>query len=412
MVERRLDPTGNRLGGLRIFTVLLVGSLFSVGPRAFAGDQVPLPDEPAVQSDADALQQDLALIARAQGWSDPEAATYFASERALGEVAARIAAERPLLFVGSELSRSPGGSPKLYVKGDADELVKAIVRESGFPITIVDGQPYSFSELEERKRRVHDAALEAGFEQVVTGFDFTRRGLITITVAPPAGTHETPESILAILPHDLRSEVEVAITEDSLFSPDGAFGGMWFGDAQAVPPEQCTSGWTVRKLNSILRGVTTAGHCAGIDHIIHPGHGQHSAALQSQHEGQWGDVEWYTTPEFENDDFYADAITVRDVTAVEPRAAISLNEFICVYGQASNDRDCSLYVTDVSNACGPVLDRLVTMSGDTSSIGDSGGGWSLATTAYGGHYGPCLGLDSFTVADLFDEAIGVWVPTS
>ena len=41
--------------------------------------------------------------------------------------------------------------------------------------------------------------------------------------------------------------------------------------------------------------------------------------------------------------------------------------------------------------------------------GDSGGGWSLGNKAYGGHKGLCFSKSSFSVADLFDEALGVVV---
>jgi hypothetical protein len=52
------------------------------------------------------------------------------------------------------------------------------------------------------------------------------------------------------------------------------------------------------------------------------------------------------------------------------------------------------------------------MNGDTLSGGDSGGGWSFADRAFGGHQGNCDGRDSFTKATHFDEAINIDVATS
>lgn len=43
--------------------------------------------------------------------------------------------------------------------------------------------------------------------------------------------------------------------------------------------------------------------------------------------------------------------------------------------------------------------------------GDSGGGWSYNTTASGIHFGLCDNLSSFSVADLLDEALGLFVRT-
>jgi len=57
-------------------------------------------------------------------------------------------------------------------------------------------------------------------------------------------------------------------------------------------------------------------------------------------------------------------------------------------------------------------DRLVLMNGDVGVPGDSGGGWSFETTAFGSHKGNCLEVpdkEVFSVADLYDEAIGVSV---
>lgn len=106
----------------------------------------------------------------------------------------------------------------------------------------------------------------------------------------------------------------------------------------------CTSGWTVTQTNTSIRGVATAGHCEESDAINHPGHGLHPATWKAAHLGQWGDVGWFTTGQAEADDFYADAATIRDVSAVESAAGIAVNESICGYGRATNDRDCSLSV--------------------------------------------------------------------
>ncbi len=57
-------------------------------------------------------------------------------------------------------------------------------------------------------------------------------------------------------------------------------------------------------------------------------------------------------------------------------------------------------------------DRLVQMTGITSVVGDSGGPWSYGGTAYGSQKGWCGSKDAWSVADLFDEAIGVKVNIS
>ncbi len=245
--------------------------------------------------------------------------------------------------------------------------------------------------------------------EVVTAVNITGAGVIPVSVTRTPGLPATPEAILAAIPADLRSSVKLTIREAPMVVPEGAFGGMTLLDNGFL---ECTSGWTVQRVDSSLRGISGAGHCASVDHVTHssPSH-IHETSWQNQHEGQWGDVEWYTTNQAEADDFFADVGFTRDVAAVEPRAAIAVNEAICVFGKSSNDRDCSLSVRDASIACGG-LDRLVQMDGDTQIGGDSGGGWSLNFTAYGSHFGNCDSRDSFSVADLFDEALNIFVPVN
>lgn len=361
-----------------------------------------------MQTSEEALAHDLGLVAAAHGWTPEEAAAYHSAEQIVGAVAERIADERPNLFVGSMLSEKPDGAPTIFVKGPADDFVLELIDSAGVAIVLADRQPYSFDELEERKLRVHDAIRAQGFDAVVTRASIARGGIIESTATLVAGLPTASDEILRGIPAGLRSSVELILTEEAVVVPEGAFGGMRL---RRDGFNECTSGWTVQVVGSTTRGISGAAHCFYVDEVYHPGHGYHVAYEQAAHEGQWGDVEWYTTAYAEADDFYADASTIRDVSAVEPRASISVNEYICAYGRSSNNRDCLLRVRDVSVASGSV-NRLVQMNGNTQISGDSGGGWSFDNRAYGAHFGNCGSYDCFSVAALFDEALGIFVPTN
>lgn len=239
-------------------------------------------------------------------------------------------------------------------------------------------------------------------------------GVIPAGVTLEAGLPSRAEDILAGLPADLRSSVQLTLHAAPNVVDLAAFGGMWVRDNGV---NRCTSGWSVMRIATGTLGISSAGHCTGIDQVNHPGHGLHALTFQGEHRGQWGDVEWYSSAEPEPDDFYSDAANIRDVAAVEPRANIVVNESICFYGRSSNSRDCSLRVQDVSQACtneGVFNDRLVMMNGRGVAIGgDSGGGFSFGNTAFGSVKGLCapnfLNNLTFSVADLYDEAIGVRV---
>jgi hypothetical protein len=365
------------------------------------------------QSADDAIAEDLRLIAEARGWTLQEATAQMAAADAIGKVAERLARERRNAFVGTALATAPGDPPTLYIKGEADALVRSLIGSAGIKVIVRDHQPYSFDELETRKLRVHEALRSLGFSYVATAVNISGGGVIPAAVTMEPGLPTTPDELLESLPIDLRSFVKLTVRTGPLAMDYQAFGGMW---VRTGTNPVCTSGWSVRRDSDGLTGVTTAGHCVAIDHIVHPGHATHALTFRGQHTGQWGDIEWHSSSELEPDDFYSDAATVRNVISIEPRAAISEGEPICVYGRFTDDRDCSLVVEDVSQACtnnNDFNDRLVMMDGVTSAVGDSGGGWSFGATAYGSVKGICspdhLDREVWSVADLFDEALGVRV---
>ena len=355
------------------------------------------------QDTAEALTADLEAVRESRGWTVTQLAAYERFEAALDAVSAFLSTEYPQAFVGSALADDPTEPPTVYVKGLAPADAHGLATELG--VKLVEDQPYSLDEIDARLAIVHEAMLSAGFESVVVSADIEREGAITVVVTAPSGA--SVDQVLTSIAPEVSQDVTVIVVADPVVEDQGAFGGMQLTDGGAF---ECTSGWTVRKIANGVRGVTGAGHCAGIDGINHPGVGIHAAVQQLLHVGEWGDVGWYTTGQAEADDFYADEFNnIRDVTGVEPRANIAIGEAICFYGRASNNRNCTLEVENPNVFCGIGAQKLAQMNGDVTDPGDSGGGWSFGGTAYGGHKGNCFGESSFSVADLFDEALGVSV---
>jgi streptogrisin C len=387
---------------------LVIGTLLTTGPLA-----APSAGAGASRSRDQQQGRDIGLVAKAKGWTIEEAQAQFKAAEAVGAIAEQIAKQRPDAFVGSALSEKPGRPPTLYVKGSADTLIRQLVASSDIPIVVADNEPFSFEQLEARKRRVH-AALEAmGFQDVVTRVNITGHGRIPAEVAARAGAPNQVAPILASLPVDLQSSVDVSISPQRFGADTTSFGGMMVRKSGV---NDATSGFSVTKITTGYTGVTTAGHAAGEDSLVHPGHNVvHTFVFQSEHRGQWGDIEWHTTNFVEEPKYYAEAGNLIDtVFGLEARANISVGESVCQYGRFSNDRDCSLDVADVSIACtnnNVWNDRLVQMNGVTTIPGDSGGPWTFGGTVFGSQKGHCgsLGRDAWSVADLFDEAIGVRV---
>ena len=187
------------------------------GPDALASSSAQSGEDPessnAVQSHEEALAQDLALVAEARGWTFEEAVAAHKTADVVGRIAEQVAAERPQMFVGTVLARAPGGAPELYIKGPVDQFVRNLVADAEIEVEIVDGQPFSFDELEERKIRVHRALEAQGFRYVSTGFSITGGGQINAAVTTELGLPSDPDEILLGLPSELRASVELTVDD-------------------------------------------------------------------------------------------------------------------------------------------------------------------------------------------------------
>jgi hypothetical protein len=360
-----------------------------------------------LQTEAEALQQDLALIAKANGWTIEQSERQYRNAEVVGDLAEALAASHPESFIGSELPEDPADAPILYVKGKTPMLVAQDAATLG--VRVVDDQPYSFLELEEREFAVHSALYEQGYDQISTGFDLDGGGRIDATVYDAEAS--ASDVTFAALPANLAEDVSLTVATEPMAAAAHAYGGARVRDDGT---NECTSGWTVIHSGGTT-GVTTAGHCAGINEIVEDGVGPIALDFRNQHQGSWGDVEWHSSSHSEPAQFYSEWGTLRETLRLEARANISVNENICVYGRFSNVRNCDLEARDVSMNCtyeGITYGRLVQMNGRAVVLGDSGGGWSLGNKAFGSTWGWCGGLDVFSVADLYDEALGVRVRLS
>jgi streptogrisin C len=393
--------------------ILALGAAFQFPPEGVAREASGGDDEPSaehlVTTSEEALAEDFALVAEERGTSVDEVESQYAEAEALGDVAV-IAAERwPDQFVGSDVSGQDDDGPTLYIAGTPAPELLEIAQANG--VLVAGDQPFSFDELEERKLLVHHALEELGYKYVTTSFDVGKGGWIDAAVGGPP--YMNPREILGALPPEVRDSVGLTASDHTEgWSDQEAYGGMRLRDNGTGV---CTSGWAVVHNNSGNTGITGAGHCSGVNEVNHLGDGIHSLVFRDEHRGQWGDVEWYTSPAGEPPRFYFGAGDVRVVQSVEPRAGLSQNEPVCVFSRNENERDCSLEIDDVSISCtnsGVFNDRLVQMDGTAiTSGGDSGASFFFGTRAFGSNKGTCgsPARQAFSVADLFDEALNVRV---
>ena len=413
----------------------------------------------ALQSEEDAVISDNALVAEANGWTYEQAAAHSRAAEVVGAAAEKIAERYPKQFVGSALSKKPGGTPSLYIKGKATPEIQSLMRSASsksnvganatVAIRLVDNQPYSFGELEKRKSAVHASMVQAGFDQVATGFRLEEQGMVRAGVTTKMrygrgskaavvrldeySARSMAFSAMANLPAELRDSVILDVSDQDTVVDEHAYGGTYMqllvpvgtivdGVAPGFRTANCTTGWTVELPLSTLDigvGVTTAGHCDnGYRRAFTPppdglgGVVAGNLVFQREHEGQYGDIQWHSTPfHLDPAEFYYKALDRRQTLAVEQIENISQGESACLYSPRTGERTCA-FVEQVSVACSGE-DRLVMMDRDIGQRGDSGGGWSWFNTAFGSHKGNCSlnGNDVFSAAAFFPQAIGMKVFT-
>ena len=183
------------------------------------------------------------------------------------------------------------------------------------------------------------------------------------------------------------------VTIDAAAQPDSIHGGE-HNDSNSY---ECTSAFAV--LDGSTRGMLTAGHCGDITThrrsrtTAHTG-SSYTATHQDTVWGDDGDSSWYTTSQWESDDFYASTTTTRDAAGYEVRSNMN-GDYVCHFG-ISSGYSCGTVVKTNHDpsypACGWWLgcdNRWVKVEGPTlkSCSGDSGGPWFLVFTAYGVHSG-------------------------
>jgi hypothetical protein len=391
--------------------IALVAPLLLLAPPAAATAQDDPDPKDGYQNPEESLKDDLSNTAESHGWTFEEAEAQYRVAETIGEIAAMIAPERLDVFVGTALSEKPGGTPTLYIKGDADSFVHEVIKESGLDVIVADQQPFSFLELQERNQRLNRELTGIGFNDLSSGFDITDGGTLTVEVAAERDLPSDPEEILRKLSEEFQKGVLLTVSDKLGNSAEHGYGGM---AAYVGGAFNCTTGWTVVSPSGAT-GVSTAGHCTGINQAWQPGHGFISLSFQQQHRGYWGDMEWHTTPgHVDVAEFYAYPNTRRDTLSVEPWYSFSVGESICMFGRSTNSRECGLDVQNPWWSCtldGFLTESLVRMDGDVTISGDSGGNWSWNNRAYGSHVGDCSWQNVFSRVDDMNEAIGVSVLT-
>lgn len=163
---------------------------------------------------------DLALIAETNGWTLEEAELYLAKSDALSEVTAQVNLERPDVFVGAAVGPEPSDAPRLYIKGPADARILELAASAPFEIRVIDQQPYSRDELDQRQSSLAAELLALGFRNFILATDIEREGLMLATLQRQPGLPDSAESLLVALPPALRERISIEFTDEPAYQPE------------------------------------------------------------------------------------------------------------------------------------------------------------------------------------------------
>lgn len=414
------------------FTAMLVGQM--VGTTGAAGQSADEPDgrgraggtveeegphgdpgEDLKVDPATAEATDVGLHAQATNLTPRQVRAERRTADRLGRVQEALRREFPEDFAGAHLADEPGTPPTIRFAGKAPRQARRMIERENLDATLVEHTGHSLAELQGQTSLAVDALTDADFRQIM-GYVDQRTGQLVLEVTATAEASSEKEVRQELPPSLSDYEVVITIHEEDFLTPEHTRGGAWMRDDGT---RECTAGWSAERISDGLDGIATAAHCLGLNQYEQPGYGVYSAPWKTEHIGDWGEMEWHTTSHWELAEFFARSDEVRDVYSVESAGSISVGESVCVYGRSSNSRACDLDVdaTDVSvrfSYAGSTrsADRMVMMDGDRTIAGDSGGGWSWGTRAYGIHFGDSSdGRNLWSVADYLDEAIGVRVLT-
>lgn len=370
-------------------------------PTAVFGESTPGPEATEL-NEYEII--DLNLIAESNGWTLSQTKKHWRSIKRVGFYAHKLARAYPDVFVGSVAPDDWNGNPVIYIKGAVDQVLLSELNARN--IDVIDMQPYSLIELKQKQARVHSNLSDQGYKYIATSFDI-REGVVKVKVTPADNIIAKPLLI---------DDVVITFEDEPVAIHHASFGGMVAASNGSLV---CTTGWLVVSSvylgTSSYSGPSTAGHCSGVDDVSYPG-SRNTSVLIREHVGFWGDMEWHSTNSPTVANFYASENEVRPVHTVQQSVGnIVVGEPLCLYGRASNQRDCSRRVQTTSMTCSfgevRVTGNLVQMDGEIGTFGDSGGGWSWGTRAVGSHVGLCGGGSVFTPVALFGRGIGATVLT-
>ena len=395
----------------KILTKLFAASLLSASSGAVFASE---PDEMAgmepmqKQSRENAVNEDINLFAQENRLSADEVASAIRFQEEFSNYARRMLKRYPNQISRIWLEPAPNKVANIQFVGD---IPRVVAQEN---IYFHGGGIYTMAEHQQRAELVAKVLKQSGYRNFMTHFDHASGQIQVEMVVDNASKAPQLNQVLETLSQhaatdsDLTralsqlsaADIELTINtrEGEIYDLDHSRGGNWLRDDGF---RECTSGWSVNGPQG--DGIITAAHCTGLNQFEESPSIIYSMTWRDQERGN-GDAEYHTTTHIELPEFWATSSSLRDVKSFKLTFLMFPGNAVCVYGRSSNIRSCAhnVIATGVTATFtdGVTVNNLVRVSGDTSIGGDSGGGWSFGTTAWGVHSGSNGSTSLFTPIQL------------
>jgi hypothetical protein len=415
--------------GSQVVRVLVMSAMIAalVAPvtifsESLASQSDAHPDTPPAvirQDKSAALTADIAILANETNYPTESVARTIAFQQAFAEYADELIARFPEQISSVWTAPIPETRGHIQFTGEVPQTVftEVVSRGLGPNVVFTRRGEISMAGHLRRAKAAAEALAKHGYRNVVTFFDPIKEA-IQIELQLPEGASrpnildlvdvvqdrmwvarsQSGESLFQGRAAEVRSrDIELTVITGSgpIVKTQNSRGGNWLLNREE---RQCTSGWSVGyrlklPLSSILigGGIITAGHCGEwLRQFEEPGVTPYGMTFVRLDWGPEGDVALYETDREELAEFYADASMIRDVNGVMGTNTM-VGNYVCFYGRSSNIRTCNHIVQAVGVTTFQDFTRsvgnLARASNDSSIEGDSGGGWSFGTIAWGIHSG-------------------------
>ncbi|MDX1659560.1 MAG: S1 family peptidase [Nitriliruptorales bacterium] len=388
---------------LRRFSFIIMAAVLLSATTALADEQETVNPVPVLTTD-EATLIDATEIATQYNQPLELVLDQVRLQRETTEFVESLSRETLASLAGVEFDSPDRLSGRVFFRGDVPSEAHERLADLGMRhLELVGGLQWSEADISVRREAIAGALVAMGLGEAVVKSDIRSQNFSIEVALGSDADSPTGKELIDNLVSNLR---DFAITADmltviewpagsNLVEPAHTYGGAWM---RKDSDRWCTSGFSVTRSSDGVEGVSTAGHCEGLNKIEENDTSGaavtvYSAPWAGEHIGSRGDIEWHTTSHVEVPEFWSNTNFRRVVKSREPNSGgHAVGTYVCHYGRSSGYScgyiyDSYMSVTFKWNGQWVTASNMVEVDRGKSVGGDSGGPWFYSDRAFGIHHG-------------------------